>query len=227
MPASVQTRAYLTLTMRSSDWPFSLYEMWSLIRFLPLHHPMVYNKLCRVFNECLGTDIPAKEPLRFWKKRIRELEVDSFLDGMKRSVDSIRLQANSDEEKAAAVDYVVAVVREAYRANFHERTMATMWQPEKKKKKRELPAVLFPPRYFVDGIEHRTENSSYDASLPHTGEITPTYECRWSQFFPHVKTDGVHWIDIASGTRMYRVADYRVATIYELLRLFKYDPHEE
>lgn len=266
--------------MRLSDWPTALGELWGVVRLLPLNHPMVYNTLCRVFNKSLGIHLPTKEPLRLWKKRIRDYEASSFLSGMKDAVHCIRQQTQHDEEKNAAVDYIVEVVKEAYRANFREYAMATLWKKEKTRKdfspfpwrhlvhgeyhlydgeplsvnkccltfsihdrKKSLPAYLdilkhgFDPEkdlcvsiYYpeagicdiVGGYHHTTM-----ASLLRTGEITPTSECRLSQFFSYVETDGVYWIDIESGTQMYRVADYRAATIYELLRMKHYGSYTD
>lgn len=272
------TRLYpFEKAMRSADWSFAFHELWGVVRFLPINHPMVYNTLCRVFNESLGANLPVKGTFYLWKEYISDTEAGWFINEMKDAVKSIRLQSKTDEEKDAAADYVIEVVKEAYRANFHERKMMMLWQKEN----RDPEVSFFPKRYIVNGVYHYTEYRDYDgaplnvnqccitsdihdrskvmpayldvlkhgfhqekgfytstyypeagiiditngyhyaamASLLRTGIITPTKECRLSQFFPYVKTDGAYWIDIASGKRMCRASDYRAATIYELLRM--------
>jgi hypothetical protein len=56
------------------------------------------------------------------------------------------------------------------------------------------------------------------ASLLRDGYITPTHICELSQFYPYVRSDGAYWIDIKTGRKFQRAFDYRIATVYELLR---------
>jgi hypothetical protein len=57
------------------------------------------------------------------------------------------------------------------------------------------------------------------ASLFSDGKLRPTHICRLSRMFPYVRSDGAHYFDAASGRKLSRAFDYRIATIYELARV--------